>query len=87
MGFYRRLDFCHDSQCAKRTRLSHGEIEKLCRAQKGVIVLDEAYVDFARENAFALALKFPQSWSPGPFPRPTPFVFNASVTSRASGLD
>jgi histidinol-phosphate aminotransferase len=36
-----------------------GELEKLCRAQKGVIVLDEAYVDFARENAFALALKFP----------------------------
>jgi histidinol-phosphate aminotransferase len=36
-----------------------GELEKLCRAQKGVVVLDEAYVDFARENAFALALKFP----------------------------
>jgi histidinol-phosphate aminotransferase len=36
-----------------------GDLEKLCRAQKGVIVLDEAYVDFARENAFALALKFP----------------------------
>jgi histidinol-phosphate aminotransferase len=35
------------------------ELEKLCRAQRGVIVLDEAYVDFARENAFALALKFP----------------------------
>jgi histidinol-phosphate aminotransferase len=38
---------------------STGELEELCRAQKGVIVLDEAYVDFARENAFALALKFP----------------------------
>jgi histidinol-phosphate aminotransferase len=38
---------------------SAGELEKLCRAQKGVVVLDEAYVDFARENAFALALKFP----------------------------
>jgi histidinol-phosphate aminotransferase len=35
------------------------ELEKLCRAQKGVIVLDEAYVDFARENAMNLALKFP----------------------------
>jgi histidinol-phosphate aminotransferase len=35
------------------------ELEKLCRAQKGVIVLDEAYVDFARENAMKLALKFP----------------------------
>jgi histidinol-phosphate aminotransferase len=35
------------------------ELEKLCRAQKGVAVLDEAYVDFANENAAKLALKFP----------------------------
>jgi len=35
------------------------ELEKLCRATKGVVVLDEAYVDFARENALKLALKFP----------------------------
>jgi len=35
------------------------DLAALCRAQKGVVVLDEAYVDFARENAFALALKFP----------------------------
>jgi len=34
-------------------------LEKLCRAQKGVVVLDEAYVDFANENAAKLALKFP----------------------------
>jgi histidinol-phosphate aminotransferase len=27
------------------------ELEKLCRVQKGVVVLDEAYVDFAGENA------------------------------------
>ena len=31
----------------------------LCRAQNGVTILDEAYVDFSRENAAALALKFP----------------------------
>jgi histidinol-phosphate aminotransferase len=35
------------------------QLEELCRAQKGVIVLDEAYVDFADENAFSLALKYP----------------------------
>jgi histidinol-phosphate aminotransferase len=35
------------------------ELEKLCRAQKGVVILDEAYVDFAKENALTLALKFP----------------------------
>ncbi len=35
------------------------ELEKLCRAQKGVVVLDEAYVDFAKENAMSLALKYP----------------------------
>ena len=35
------------------------ELEKLCRAQEGVVALDEAYVDFAEENALKLALKFP----------------------------
>ena len=35
------------------------ELEKLCRAQKGVVILDEAYVDFAQENAMSLALKLP----------------------------
>jgi len=35
------------------------ELAKLCRAQQGLTVLDEAYVDFAPENAAALAMKFP----------------------------
>ena len=35
------------------------ELEKLCRAQKGIVILDEAYVDFANENALKLAMKFP----------------------------
>jgi histidinol-phosphate aminotransferase len=36
------------------------ELESLCRELRGVIILDEAYVDFAGENALALALKYPQ---------------------------
>jgi histidinol-phosphate aminotransferase len=35
------------------------ELEKLCAAHKGIVVLDEAYADFAGENALKLALKFP----------------------------
>lgn len=34
-------------------------LEELCQAQNGVVVLDEAYVDFAKENAMSLALKHP----------------------------
>lgn len=33
------------------------ELETLVRAQKGVVLLDEAYVDFADENAMELALR------------------------------
>jgi histidinol-phosphate aminotransferase len=35
------------------------ELAALCKAQRGVVALDEAYVDFAEENALKLALKFP----------------------------
>jgi histidinol-phosphate aminotransferase len=36
------------------------DLEEICRAQRGVVVLDEAYADFAPENALRLALKWPQ---------------------------
>ncbi|HUC86192.1 MAG TPA: histidinol-phosphate transaminase [Candidatus Acidoferrales bacterium] len=36
------------------------DLARLCRAQDGVVLLDEAYVDFAEENALELALTLPQ---------------------------
>lgn len=38
---------------------STADLETLCRATVGVVVLDEAYVDFAGEHAMKLALKHP----------------------------
>jgi histidinol-phosphate aminotransferase len=38
---------------------STAELEKLCRSQRGVVILDEAYVNFAGENAMELALNYP----------------------------
>jgi histidinol-phosphate aminotransferase len=35
------------------------DLEVLCAAMKGVVVLDEAYADFANDNAMGLALKHP----------------------------
>ncbi len=35
------------------------ELDALCRLQRGVTVLDEAYVDFANEHAMPLALQHP----------------------------
>ena len=40
---------------------STAELGALCRAQRGVMILDEAYVDFAEENALKLALKYPHA--------------------------
>jgi histidinol-phosphate aminotransferase len=35
------------------------QLDAICRAQSGVVLLDEAYADFAGEQALALALKHP----------------------------
>jgi histidinol-phosphate aminotransferase len=34
------------------------QLEEICRAQKGIVLLDETYADFADENAAELALKY-----------------------------
>jgi histidinol-phosphate aminotransferase len=34
-------------------------LESICEVHRGIVVLDEAYVDFASEDALSLALKFP----------------------------
>jgi histidinol-phosphate aminotransferase len=39
--------------------LSRAELDRLCQAHRGVLLLDEAYVDFASENALDLALIHP----------------------------
>jgi histidinol-phosphate aminotransferase len=38
---------------------STAELQTLCRRLRGVVVLDEAYVDFAEANALGLALRYP----------------------------
>lgn len=38
---------------------STNDLERLCLAHRGVVLLDEAYVDFADANAMQLALKYP----------------------------
>jgi histidinol-phosphate aminotransferase len=35
------------------------ELETFCHEHRGVVLLDEAYVDFANENAMVLALRYP----------------------------
>ena len=59
VGFQRRPHARHDAECAERSRLFDQGTGSALPAQRGVVVLDEAYVDFADENALPLALKHP----------------------------
>ena len=58
-NFHAALSFVTTPNAPSGHGYSNAELDELCRAQKGVVVLDEAYVDFARENAMALALRHP----------------------------
>jgi histidinol-phosphate aminotransferase len=55
--FNAALTFVTTPNAPSGTGYAREELKKLCRAQKGVVVLDEAYVDFGRENALELALE------------------------------
>ena len=46
---------------------------------RGVVVLDEAYVDFAEENAMALSMRHPHVLVSRTFPRPIPCASSASA--------
>jgi histidinol-phosphate aminotransferase len=59
LNFNAALTFIATPNAPSGRGYSTTELEKLCRAMNGVVVLDEAYVDFAGENAMALALKHP----------------------------
>jgi histidinol-phosphate aminotransferase len=57
--FRAALSFITTPNAPSGAGYSTAHLEELCRAQRGVVVLDEAYADFASENALGLALKFP----------------------------
>jgi len=53
------LTFVTTPNAPSGRRYGTDELEALCRDQRGVVLLDEAYVDFGEENAMELALKLP----------------------------
>jgi histidinol-phosphate aminotransferase len=57
--FHAALTFITTPNAPSGRGFRTAELGALCRRQRGVIVLDEAYVDFAGENALSLALKYP----------------------------
>jgi histidinol-phosphate aminotransferase len=53
------LSFVTTPNAPSGTGYRTSDLETLCKATRGVVVLDEAYVDFAAENALDLALRLP----------------------------
>jgi histidinol-phosphate aminotransferase len=57
--FHAALSFVTTPNAPSGRGYDTDELDRLCQAQRGVLVLDEAYVEFAGENALALALRHP----------------------------
>jgi histidinol-phosphate aminotransferase len=57
--FQAALTFVTTPNAPSGRAYSTKELDALCAAHKGVLILDEAYVDFAEEHALELALKHP----------------------------
>jgi histidinol-phosphate aminotransferase len=57
--FHAALTFVTTPNAPSGRGFATAELDSLCRLHRGVVVLDEAYVDFAEENALLLALKYP----------------------------
>ena len=58
-NFNAALSFITTPNAPTGTGYATVALEKLCAAQNGVVLLDEAYTDFAEEHAMDLALKYP----------------------------
>jgi histidinol-phosphate aminotransferase len=57
--FHAALSFITTPNAPSGCGYSTRSLKEICNAQKGIVVLDEAYADFARENALSLALEYP----------------------------
>jgi histidinol-phosphate aminotransferase len=57
--FHAALTFITTPNAPSGYAFSTADLDALCRQHRGVVVLDEAYVDFAEENALCLALEHP----------------------------
>jgi len=58
-SFHAALSFITTPNAPSGYGYSTASLKEICESQKGVVVLDEAYSDFARENALALAFEHP----------------------------
>src|SRR6202030_3055172 len=58
-SFQAALTFITTPHAPSGRGYSTAQLTELCKAQNGVVLLDEAYVDFASQNALRLALEYP----------------------------